>query len=211
MLRLHAEHLWDSPFVFSVLVALEEKHLPCELTVLDLSRGEHQTPEFLRNSLTGRVPALEHDGFWLTESQVIVEYLEEAFAAPSYPAVLPSEPRQRARARQILAWLRSDLYQLRADRSTETMFYERATTPLSARGRADADKLVRIASQLLEHDGPHVFDSFSVVDADLAFMLARLTLNGDAVPERLARYVEATWQRPSVRAYVEQKRPASPK
>ncbi len=210
MLTLYAEHLWDSPFVFSVLVTLEEKRLPYELRVFDLSRAEHQDAAFQRASLTGRVPAIDHDGFWLTESQVIVEYLEDTFSPPAYSAVLPSTPHERARARQVLAWLRSDLHRLRADRSTETMFYERANAPLSAGGQADADKLVSIATLLLEHGGPTIFGTWSVVDADLAFMLARLTLNRDALPERLERYVEATWQRPSVRRYLDQPRPPTP-
>jgi glutathione S-transferase len=44
---------------------------------------------------TGRVPVLD-DTFVLPESLVIMEYLEEAYPEP---ALLPSEPRERAQAR----------------------------------------------------------------------------------------------------------------
>jgi glutathione S-transferase len=206
MLTLFAEHLWDSPFVYTVLVALEEKRLPYQLRVLNLTEGEQRQPDFQQTSLTARVPAIEHDGFWLSESQAIVEYLEEVFPQP---AILPAGAQQRARARQILGWLRSDLHALRRDRPTESMFYERATTPLSAAGQSDASKLTRIAESLLEGGRATVFERFSVVDADLAFMLARLRLNGDALPASLERFVDAVWQRPSVKVYLDQPRSGS--
>ena len=46
-----------------------------------------------------------------------------------------------------------------------------------------------------------------VADVDLAVMLNRLVLNGDAVPEHLAAYATRQWQRPSVQLWVNQKRP----
>lgn len=47
-----------------------------------------------------------------------------------------------------------------------------------------------------------------MADADLAFMLHRLILNGDAAPERVARYAAGIWRRPSVQAFVTHERPA---
>ena len=207
MITLFAEPLWDSPFVFTVLVALEEKRIPYRLEVLDLSLGQQRTAAYQARSLTARVPAIEHHGFWLSESSAIVEYLDEAFPEP---ALFPSDRQKRARARQILAWLRSDLPALRRERSTETMFYQRATAPLSAAGQTDADKLVRVAGELIGQARSSIFESFSIADADLAFMLSRLHLNGDPLPEAIARYVEAVWQRPSVQVYVQRERPRSP-
>jgi hypothetical protein len=40
--------------------------------------------------LTARVPVLEHGAFPLSESSAIVEYLEDTFAPPRYPAMLPA-------------------------------------------------------------------------------------------------------------------------
>jgi glutathione S-transferase len=210
MITLYAEQLWDSPFVFTVFVALEEKRAPYRVTVLDLAAGDQRRPKFLEGSLTARVPAIEHDGFWLSESSAIVEYLEETFAPPDHVALLPEERNGRARARQIMAWLRTDLHALRRDRPTEAMFYERAKDPLSPSGRADADKLVRVAQSLLQGDRSSIFERFSIADADLAFMLARLRLNGDTLPEAVSRYVDGVWRRPSVQGYVNQPRPKSP-
>src|SRR6201999_684380 len=102
--------------------ALKEKALEFEASPVALEAGEQNTPRFRDPSITARVPALEHDDFWLAESMAIVDYLDEAF--PDAPRALPADLRERARARQVLSWLRSDLAVLRQQRSTATMFHE---------------------------------------------------------------------------------------
>ena len=47
-----------------------------------------------------------------------------------------------------------------------------------------------------------------IADVDLAVMLNRLILNGDAMPAQLVAYAQRQWQRPSVREWVELRRPA---
>jgi len=44
---------------------------------------------------------------------------------------LPASPRDRARARQIMAWIRSDLMSIREERATHTFFYKHPVQPLS--------------------------------------------------------------------------------
>jgi glutathione S-transferase len=200
---LYVDSHWDSPYVFSVFVALREKQLPFEARPLDLDRGDQQAPEYRTKSLTARVPSIEHAGFALSESLAIIEYLEESFPAPGHPALLPAGPRERARARQVLGWLRSDLLPLRDVRPTTTMFGARATAPLSARAQASADKLIRVAEALIPTGEGELFGRFGSADGDLAFMLHRLILNGDPVPERVVRYATRQWQRASLQAFVE--------
>ena len=57
-ITVYAEGEWDSPYVFTVLVALREKGLPYELRVLDLDRGEQRDADYARRSLTARVPCI---------------------------------------------------------------------------------------------------------------------------------------------------------
>ena len=206
-LVLHVDGFWNSPYVFSVFVTLNEKGLPFETRTVNLHERAQSTPAFQALSVTSRVPALEHGTFRLSESSAIVEYLEDTFAPPEYPALLPSAPRERARARQIMAWIRSDLMPIREERSTATFFYRQPTKPLSAAGRAAADKLIAAASAFIPDGRTSLFDSFTVADADLAMMLQRLVGNGDPVPPKLRDFVAAQWQRPSVRAFVERDRP----
>lgn len=202
-ITLYGEPLWDSPYVFTAFVALTEKGVPFTVKEIALDRGEQRGAGF-RAAITARVPAIDHDGFWLSESQAIAEYVDEVFDGPK---LLPAGPRERARARQVLGWLRSDLMALRQERSTETMFYERAKEPLSPAAEAAAAKLIAVADALIPPGATQLFEHFTVADSDLAFMLHRLILNGHEVPERIRAFATQQWARPSVRAFVEHPRP----
>lgn len=204
---LYADAIWESPYVFTCFVALHEKELPFEVRTVDIDRGEQHSPVYRDRSLTAKVPALVDNEFWLTESMAIVEYLEEAFPGPTYRTVLPATLHDRARARQIMGWLRSDLLALREERPTSSIFLEHRKTPLSDNARAAADKLIRVASEVLALDRTSMFESFTVADADLALALMRLVANGDEVPDRLRQFAANVWQRPSVKAFVARERP----
>lgn len=64
-----------------------------------------ETPFMQTVNPLGRMPALEVDGRYLGESTVICEFLEDAFPEP---ALMPSDPFERAKVRQLS--LMSDLY-----------------------------------------------------------------------------------------------------
>ena len=108
-----------------------------------------------------------------------------------------------------MAWIRSDLDALRLELPTTTMFYERATQPLTEAGRAAAAKLLRVAGLLVPVDKTQLFADWSIADADLAFMLHRLILNGYDVSAHLLSFAEAQWKRPSVAAFLKRERPTS--
>lgn len=203
-LTLFADTFWISPYVFSCFVTLREKGLDFSVDPVALQAKEQEAPTFRDGTFTGRVPALRHGDFWLAESQAIIEYLEDAF--PDAPRVLPRGAQERARARQILAWLRSDLLPIREERSTATMFYERASAPLSAAGEAAAAKLLRVADLLVPQGSGSLFGAWSQADSDLAFMLHRLLLNGHEVPAKIRAYAEREWQRPSVQEFIKRER-----
>ena len=205
-LTLFADTFWISPYVFSCFIALREKGLDFSVEPVALQSKEQHAPAYRDRTITGRVPALRHGDFWLAESQAIVEYLDDAF--PETPRALPHDLEARARARQILAWLRSDLMPIREERSTTTMFYERATIPLSVAGNAAAARLLHVADLLVPAGSGSLFGAWSQADSDLAFMLQRLLLNGHDVPAKIRAYVEREWQRPSVQEFVTRERVA---
>jgi glutathione S-transferase len=205
-LTLYGECFWISPYVFSCFVGLREKGLPFSMREISLARGEQRASDYRERAFTGKVPALVHGDFWLTESSAVLEYLEDVYPAPAHPALLPADPTARARARQLMAWIRSDCLALRAERPTTTMFYAKATTPLTAAGDAAAAALLRVAEALVPTTSPHLFGAWSIADADLAFMLHRLLLNDHQVSARIAAYARAQWQRPSVQDYVTRER-----
>jgi glutathione S-transferase len=97
---------------------------------------------------------------------------------------------------------------LRQDRTTEVVFYGAAVKPLSEGGRAAAEKLLRAAGALLAHGGPHLSGGeWSIADVDLALMLNRLVMAGDAVPSPLAAYARRQWQLAAIREWVAFERP----
>lgn len=86
-----------SPFVQRVLFAARVKGV--ELEVVPLSGLGMQDPGFMEISPMRRIPVLEADDGWtISESSVIIDYLEETQAGPS---LLPGDTREAARARQI--------------------------------------------------------------------------------------------------------------
>src|SRR3954451_22559810 len=86
-----------SPFLRSVEIALKEKDIPYDLHAL--APGEHKQPEHLARHPFGRVPAFEHNGFALYESQAIIRYLDESFPNPP---LSPGNAQQRARMNQVI-------------------------------------------------------------------------------------------------------------
>ncbi|HEY2732384.1 MAG TPA: glutathione transferase [Polyangiales bacterium] len=190
-----------SPYVFSVFVALEEKGLPFELRTLSLETGEQLAPEFVARSITNRVPMLTHGAFAIAESSAITEYLEDRFAPPEYARLYPEDPEQRARVRMVQALVRSDFEAIRAERSTATVFGQASPGALSVAAIAQVERLCRIAGQLVSGADATIAGSFSIADVDLALMLQRLLANQDPMPQPLAAYASAIWQRPSVQAF----------
>lgn len=202
-LTLFVDALMLSPYAMSAYVALAEKGLPVELRLVDLSAGEQRLKPYASRAPTCRVPALAHDEFHLTESSAIIEYLEEVFGPPDYPALYPAQPQQRARARQIQAWLRSDLAALRQERSTEVVFYGEPCAPLTDAAQAAAAKLLRVAQGLLPEGQTQLFDAWCIADTELALMLRRLSCESDAMPDVLRAYADRQWQRPSVQTWLQ--------
>jgi glutathione S-transferase len=204
--ELYVDSLYTSPYALSAFVALTEKGLPFSVKTVDLESGEQRQAAYAGRAVTGRVPALVEGDFVLTESTAITEYLEESFPAPEYVSLYPQDRRQRAQARQIQAWVRSDLVPVRVERDTETVFFGKACSPLSETAQAAANKLVHVAERFVQ--GPqNMFGAWSIADTDLAIMLSRLVRNGDPVPAKLQEYVEFQWQRPSVQQWLARHQP----
>jgi glutathione S-transferase len=194
-LTLHVDANYESPWAMSAFVALEEKGLPYTLKTHLLSKKETFASTF--GARTNRVPALQRGDYWLAESTAICEYLAENFPFPKYPRIYPENLDQRGTCRELQSWVRSDLMALRQERSTQTIWFEHTRTPLTPAGVEARDRLIGVVSKLVG-DRTTLFEKWCIADADVALMLQRLNLNGDALPPALVRYVEANWQRPSV-------------
>lgn len=86
-----------SPFARAVLATLEEKGASYRLA--PVMPGTMGSPEHLARHPFGRVPALEHDGFVIYETQAILRYLDRVLPLP---ALTPTDAKCAARMDQVM-------------------------------------------------------------------------------------------------------------
>lgn len=87
----------ESTYVWSVRLALAEKGAAHEL--VEVGFGAHREEPHLSRHPFGKVPAFEHDGFMLYETQAILRYIDEGFMTA---ALQPTDLHQFSRMNQII-------------------------------------------------------------------------------------------------------------
>lgn len=80
-----------SPPAWRVLLALELKRLSYESRLLEFSKGDTKTPDYLALNPRGKVPTLRHGDVTVRESLAILAYLERAFPQPAIFGETPAE------------------------------------------------------------------------------------------------------------------------
>ena len=86
-----------STYVWSVRLALAEKGVAHEL--VEIGFGAHKEEPHLSRHPFGKVPAFEHDGFVLYETQAILRYIDEGFMTSP---LQPTDLHQFSRMNQII-------------------------------------------------------------------------------------------------------------
>ncbi len=89
-------HHGSSTCAAKVRFLLAEKAISYESHYVDLLKGEHFRPEYLKLNPMAVVPTLVHNGEVLVESTVICEYIEDTFPQPR---LRPERPIDLARMR----------------------------------------------------------------------------------------------------------------
>jgi glutathione S-transferase len=121
-------HLPLSPFARKVRLVLSERRLPFELKI---EKVWDRRPEYLAMHAAGTVPVLvEDNGLVIADSNVIVEYLEEA-----YPDIvfLGRTLAERVEVRRLLAWFDGKFHQ----EVTRNLLGEKFMKRLLGRGQPD--------------------------------------------------------------------------
>lgn len=166
------------------------KHLelPIEFIEVNLGKGEHKTPEFLKKNPNGKVPVLETEQGTLWESSAIMCYLaRQAQSELCQSELWPDDERQV----EILRWQSWDF-----DRFLPTAgvyYYQNIIKPTFGIGEPSQEALNKAEDQFLEsaqilddHLSGREFivgDSLSLADFSLAVLLpyaeqAKIPLNG---------------------------------
>ena len=140
----------------AVMTALHLGALPkspsIELVPVDLGKGEQRAPSFLRMNPNGRVPVLEDEGFFLTESHAIMQHLAESTPGQK---IYPTEPRARADVNRWLFWCACHFQP-----AMRILGYEKFIKPRFGLGETDPVEVKRGEALVLEVS--------SVLDAHLA-------------------------------------------
>jgi len=201
MLKLCGFHI--SNYHNKVRIVLLEKGIPFEE---DASCSPSQEDEFLARTPIGKVPFLELDGGRrLSESEVIFEYLEDAY--PQKP-LLPKDPFERAKVRELVKFIELHL-ELVARRLYGELFFKRP--PVSEEAKAavgkDLAKGVRALKQLVKFEPYIAGKALTVADCAAFVHLPIVSLVGkhgfgrdflDQLPQ-LKPYLKMLDERPAFR------------
>ena len=185
-------------------VALEETGLEYKAVRVDLSKDQHQTPEYLAKNPWGRVPALDISGTILTENVAILHYLADL--VPERKLLPKPGTLGRAQATRWMALLSSTVHVafrplFRPSRLAETQKGRRDVTETGIRSLNEV--LAKLDAEL----GDRSFilgDDFSLCDA-YALVFALWTLRPNArnvvIPTpNLHRIAKTVAQRPAAQA-----------
>ena len=134
MLKLYS--YFRSSASYRVRIALHWKRLKFEYLPVHLVKdgGQQNLPEFRRINPMGHVPALDHDGFLLSESMAIIQYLDDVFPQHS---LLPVNPRDKAQVLQLCEMVNSGIQPL------QNMKVQKLLEQGFQLSKADSDAFVR--------------------------------------------------------------------
>ncbi len=167
---------FPTPNVLKTLYVLEEVGADYKFEYVDLTKGEHKRPEFLKLNPVGKIPVLVRDGESLFESGAICRYVANAADSPLYP----KDKMQRARVDQ---WM--DFFSLHLGRWLSTLFFENLIKKRFGAGDPDpktceeALKFAREQLSIVDRwlQGSKYFVGNNLTIADL-FAFAYLELTG---------------------------------
>ncbi len=201
MLRLHG--FSASNYYNAAKLALLEKNLAFEEVTVYTGAGPSYRPDYLDMSPLGKVPCLQTEQGFISESRCIIDYLEDAH--PESP-LYPEPPFERAKLRELTQVI--DLYlELAARRLLpQALMGTDAPEPLKLEVRAVVDKGV-IALQKLAHFDAHLLgEPFTAADisAEMHFPIVTLICKAIFGDDPLAKvpglpgYRERLEERPCV-------------
>jgi glutathione S-transferase len=179
MLKLCGFHI--SNYHNKVRLALLEKGIAFEE---DPNCKPSQKDDWLTRSVMGKVPIIETDSGSLAESQVICEYLEDAY--PQVP-LYPKDPMAKARARELIVVVELHM-ELVARRLYGGAFFG-GTTSEDTKKEVERDlaKGVRALAKLAKFDPYIAGKEFSLADCaafvslPLVTMASKVTFGKDAL------------------------------
>uniref|UniRef100_A0A1Q3FPQ0 glutathione transferase n=1 Tax=Culex tarsalis TaxID=7177 RepID=A0A1Q3FPQ0_CULTA len=118
----------DGPPSLAVRMALKALKIPHEHIPVDFGKGEHMTDEYAKMNPQKEIPVLDDNGFFISESNAILQYLCDKYA-PESP-LYPKDPTQRAIVNQRLCFNLAFLYPNISAYVMAPIFFDYDRTPI---------------------------------------------------------------------------------
>jgi len=196
VLKLHYHPL--STYSRRVRIACLEKGIAIDPVELDMVKGAHRAPDYLRLNPYGRVPTLEEDGLVLYESTAILEYLE---ATHPTPPLVPADARGRA-----LVAMHMKLCDIQLARQTGIIIFPKRFLPKErwdqaamAQAKKEIERHLGILEQQLAGKQWMVGDRYSLVEVCYAPFVEFFPLMEVTPPPAVAAWTARMLARPSAR------------
>ncbi|MDZ4869957.1 MAG: glutathione S-transferase family protein [Alphaproteobacteria bacterium] len=176
---------------------LEELGLPYDHVDLSSQAGGTRTPDFLKINPAGHIPAIDDDGFKLSESMAINLYL-----AKKHGKLQPATPQGEAKALQWSFWAAHEV-----DRQVVQWVINTTSLPVEQRNvkaAFAAREELEWPLQVLDGEcGKHQYladpDAFTVADLNVAAVLYRLLFVDLTGKPHLDQWLKRCWDRPAAK------------
>lgn len=195
-------------------VALTHKGVPFEERTIRLVDDKNRVQR-RKVSPTGKVPVLHHGPVVIPDSLAIMEFLEEVYPPPAWPALWPSGLPERARARWLAAAMHSGYATIRTHMSFNLCFLP-VVPPAHPDALAEAQEVLALWEETLARPdragGPYLCGPFS--GADVMFATLAVRLKAFKVPTadfpRASAWMDAVLSVPAVAAWMDEARKLPP-
>lgn len=172
-------YMSGSPYAWRAWLALEHKGMAYELKTLSYDAGDFEKPDFAALTPRRKVPVLVDDGFVLSESAAILEYLEDKQPEPRlFAADIRQRAVQRRMVREADAYFAAGLEEL----AEAVMFTpkERRSPERIAAAAADIQRELALWERAIS--GDYLAGPLSAVDLTLYPQLALIERVGGRNP-----------------------------
>ena len=153
-------YTWATPNGRKVSILLEELALDYKVHAVNIGAGEQKTPEFLKISPNGKIPAIveQETRLALFESGAIMLYLAE-----KHGRFIPSDPLQKARVVEWLMWQMGGLGPMAGQGHHYLHFNPGNSKYAEERLLTEITRLYRVLNERLE-GRDYICDEYSIAD-----------------------------------------------
>jgi glutathione S-transferase len=177
-------------------LGLEFEHIP-----LVMGDPELKQPAFLKINPAGRIPAIDDNGFTLSESLAINLYLARKYGDRAKPSLAPASLEEEARIWQWSSWAMTDLEVPLTTVHLHRGFYppEKRDAKIAESAESQVQRPLAMLNSVLE-DVPYLLGArFSVADLNVACVLSasRVALINMSAFPKVANWAKSCHERPA--------------